>query len=453
MRAGFSRRTLDVEVGTPIGGNTRADRASRGTHDPLHATVAVFSDDEREPIIVLIGMDVLAVPTTLRERIVGAIAATSTRPALSIDVFATHTHSGPDTIRGGGFQPGESRHIDDWEDRIVPLVAEAVAEACAKQVPATIRTGIADVHGFAFNRRVPQRDGSVRMNWTPSGPDDELDRPGPVDPEFTILAVFDGDGTPLGAIGHFALHPAVLVGHEWLVSADYVEGIDRLVSHELGGVPLLYMSGALGNINHLDTHVVGRAIGFDEAARIGTGIGAEVVALLSSIRTEKSTPATVWHDRFTVHLAQRTLTAAALTAARTTVRDHGSAPADEVDGIPAISYARWALDHGASLDAQLPVSVSIVGIGPVVFVLLPFEVFVEFGIRLRAANPDLIVKVVSLANDYLGYLPTLAAFAEGGYEPTLGTSTIEPGEGERLFQTISNRLLALRKGDTTHELV
>jgi hypothetical protein len=79
----------------------------------------------------------------------------------------------------------------------------------------------------------------------------------------------------------------------------------------------------------------------------------------------------------------------------------------------------------------------------VVLVYVPFEVFVEFGLLLRDAFPDQLVKVVSPANGYFGYLPTAVAFAEGGYEPTLGTSTISPGQGEHLFHRIETELRSM----------
>ena len=84
--------------------------------------------------------------------------------------------------------------------------------------------------------------------------------------------------------------------------------------------------------------------------------------------------------------------------------------------------------------------IAVLQLERVVLVYVPFEVFVEFGLLLRDAFPGQLVKVVSPANGYFGYLPTAVAFAEGGYEPTLGTSTIVPGQGERLFHSIGTEL-------------
>ena len=63
-------------------------------------------------------------------------------------------------------------------------------------------------------------------------------------------------------------------------------------------------------------------------------------------------------------------------------------------------------------------------------VLLPSEIFVEFGLAIKAASPFKTTLVVELANDDLAYIPTKRAFAEGSYEVT--NSRVQPGTGEKL---------------------
>jgi hypothetical protein len=66
---------------------------------------------------------------------------------------------------------------------------------------------------------------------------------------------------------------------------------------------------------------------------------------------------------------------------------------------------------------HIEVLVQAVRVGNAAFVFLPGEVFVEIGlaIKQRAGIPHLFV--VAYANHCeIGYVPTAAAFAEGGYE-------------------------------------
>jgi len=77
-----------------------------------------------------------------------------------------------------------------------------------------------------------------------------------------------------------------------------------------------------------------------------------------------------------------------------------------------------------------------VSVGDVVFISLNGEVFSQFADWLRdAAVPR--VYVVGYANGGLGYLPTLAAYAEGGYEVEVahifqGHFRVKPGGLELL---------------------
>ena len=57
-------------------------------------------------------------------------------------------------------------------------------------------------------------------------------------------------------------------------------------------------------------------------------------------------------------------------------------------------------------------------IGDVAVVGLPGEFFVEFGLELKRRSPAAQTFIAGLANGSLGYVPTAAAFAQGGYEPT-----------------------------------
>ena len=56
-----------------------------------------------------------------------------------------------------------------------------------------------------------------------------------------------------------------------------------------------------------------------------------------------------------------------------------------------------------------------VAVGDAIFVGVNAEVFSRFAAHVRASAGE-AVYVVGYANGVLGYLPTAAAFAEGGYE-------------------------------------
>ena len=62
-------------------------------------------------------------------------------------------------------------------------------------------------------------------------------------------------------------------------------------------------------------------------------------------------------------------------------------------------------------------------IGPLGIVTNGSEFFCEYGLRIKRASPSSLTWVVSLANDFIGYVPTAQAFISGGYEPRTARSS------------------------------
>ncbi len=439
LRAAACQVDITCAPGVPLGGNVRADKANRGVHDPLWASILLL-DDGRAPW-ALVSLDLLCTTASLTAQVAASVSAGTGLDPGRVVVCATHTHSGPDVLLGGGWDRDDYGSVQRWAQDIQPRIEAAARQLWQERVAVTLRRGRAQVEGVAFNRRLERRDGCVAMNWEPVDPADILGPLGPIDPTLDLLTVHDPHGAVLGAVLHFTLHPAVLVGHDWLVSADWVARARARVSTELGaGTPVLVLNGALGDINHLDYHTPGRAIGFAEADRIGDRIGSGAVTAAAASR---DCPPHTWLHTIRVDLGQRTVTRELLAHAHTVLAQQEGQPVDALDGIPAPARACWLVQRGRYLPPLVEVRIDLIRIGDLTLVALPFEVFVSFGLSLAQRFPDRAVRVVSLTSDYLGYLPTAAAFAQGGYEPTFGTSTIEAGQGEYLFETIVVHLRAL----------
>jgi hypothetical protein len=76
-------------------------------------------------------------------------------------------------------------------------------------------------------------------------------------------------------------------------------------------------------------------------------------------------------------------------------------------------------------------SLQVLAINDTAFVGVPGELFVELGREIKKRSPFKHTYVVELANDYVGYIPTRAAFEEGGYEVLdARSSKVAPEAGE-----------------------
>ena len=72
---------------------------------------------------------------------------------------------------------------------------------------------------------------------------------------------------------------------------------------------------------------------------------------------------------------------------------------------------------------------------------IPFEVFVEIGLKIKEDSPLEQTFVISHANGNYGYLPTLEQHKLGGYETWQGTNNVEFEAASKIV----DRLLSMFK--------
>jgi hypothetical protein len=82
----------------------------------------------------------------------------------------------------------------------------------------------------------------------------------------------------------------------------------------------------------------------------------------------------------------------------------------------------------------------LIRIGNIAFATNPFELFHEFGLRIKARVKAEQVFVVQLANGIGGYLPTEAAVAGGSYSSKPASTTCGPESGDLLVEVTLEKL-------------
>jgi len=88
--------------------------------------------------------------------------------------------------------------------------------------------------------------------------------------------------------------------------------------------------------------------------------------------------------------------------------------------------------------------IQVIAVGDAVFVGVPSELFVEFGLDIKRRSPFLCTYIAGMANGCVGYIPTARAFAGGGYETRLARSSKLTAEaGEHIVETAVDLLREL----------
>jgi hypothetical protein len=107
-----------------------------------------------------------------------------------------------------------------------------------------------------------------------------------------------------------------------------------------------------------------------------------------------------------------------------------------------VGHAKWTfakeivlLDALMARWPQVEAEVQAVQVGPAVFISAPGEMFVEWGLQIKAKSRFPFSFPVELANGCVGYVPTEEALGPrgGGYETRLTSySNLEVGAGQKM---------------------
>lgn len=451
FRAGAATSNITPPLGEPIVGNWKSPPATH-IHDDLHARCLVLDDGETRIAIVLcdnvgIARDVLDVARTLAEEASGI-------PEQQILIASTHTHSA--TPARGLDRLAPLDDLSGYPSFLARRIADGIVRAAANLEPAKIAWGRTEVPGQVFNRRwflKPDRElpnpfggtDRVKMN-PPRGNPDLVEPAGPTDPEVAFLSVQAVDGRPIALLANYSLHyvGGVPSGH---VSADYfgafAERIEQLLEADRVDPPFVGMmsNGTSGDINNIDFRASGQRMEpYEKIHQVADEVAQAVIEAHQGLTFHSWVPVGAAAQELT--LAARVPNEELLEFAHRTLAKPEDAPLDHpLERI----YAERVL---RAVDAPSEVSIFLqaLRIGDVGIAAIPFEVFVETGLELKARSPFEQTFTIELANGSYGYLPTPRHHDLGGYETWFGTNRVERDASEKirdvmleLFDTLHTR--------------
>jgi neutral ceramidase len=443
LTAGFSKANISPPVGTPLAGFAAREGVCEGIHDDLFSRALVLENDGVS--IAIVSLDVLALPSGFVKSVRRMIEARTGIKHDSIVIASTHTHAGPVTVKTF-FNPGDS--LDQtYMDRLATAIVTSVADAWDGREQSRVGVGSGRVEGIGVNRRTPDKK--------------------PVDEEIGILKIDDLSGRPLAVLINYSCHPTVLGSNNLLASGDFPYFAVKSIENSLGpGGFAMFVNGTQGNISMGHSSELS-AIGvitpgrtFEHAEELGDKLASATLDVLHEIKTTDSPRlgAVTVDARFPlkelpdIETAKQQLLSAEV--ALDAISNDGGSTEDVMKAKSKRLYASitefYARETAVFRDGYLPVELQAVRIDDAVFLAVPAEVFVEIGIGIkRRAKHNLFI--VGIANGYIGYMPTAAAYAENGYEVV--SSKVGPRSEALLYEEAVNleQKLFGDEGDTVSE--
>ncbi len=418
-----------VDITPPLGTHMRGyfeERTASTVHDPLHARSFVLEDDGSAIAVAV--CDIIGINREYLDQARSLIAQTTGLPPEQVMIACTHTHTGPHT--------GD----DEYTQWLWRRIADGVRIAWEAREPAEAGWASASEERLVFNRRYRMADGTVQTNPGVGNPD-VIEPAGPTDPEVGVMVLRGADGRTIGLLGNHALHYVGIPDDYTSISADYFGFFSTLIQRLRAESFVAALSnGSSGDINNID--VIGgvspRNDRYQHCERAGAVVAASalwawneaeftgdapIAGVLKEVTLDPRPPATEDELARAQEIEERL-------------------EAGERVRMGERSFQRRVRRTEKEPPTAHNTLVQALRIGDLAIVSAPGEFFVELGLEIKRRSPFAQTMVLELANDSIGYIPTLRAFEEGAYEAN--SSRYEPGFGELIVETAVDLLKQLK---------
>ncbi len=435
LKVGFAETDITPELGMEKpGGYGKA--YCKTVQDPCKVRAAVFDDGKKR--VALVGIDALVIRRQTADKARQLIQQRCGIPAEAVLIGASHSHSSGPT---GMILPGEYDGADDlakqlayeksscsdakYLERVVEQIAAAVCDADAKRAEALCGVGSGHEDKVAFNRRFHMKNGLTFTHPGKRNPD--IVKPaGPIDPEVGVVGAWSKDGKLLGCIVNYACHGTTPASG---FSANWIYYLEQAIRGVMGpDTVVVFLQGDCGDITQVDNLSAYPNV---DGPIVGGRVGAEAVKVLLTMARGPMGPLDA--KARVLDVGQRVPTPERVSQCRELVKkDPQTVGATEWTFAKEIVLLDSLLKHGTLEKPE----VQAIQIGPAVFVSNSAEMFVEYGLDLKAKSPFPFTFPVELANGCVGYVPTEKALGEGGggYETRLTSySHLEVAAGRKML--------------------
>jgi hypothetical protein len=369
-------------------------RIARRTLDPLTATALAFETrGDTGPVdqAILVSCDVIGIPKAvmekLREKLKPRLPDFDVRKLL---LNATHTHTAPGLVEtaykpydvsgdAGVMKPSE------YAEFFVNRVAQAAVEAWQNRKPAGLSWGL----GYASvgtNRRATYFGGkSVLYGKTDAANFSHVE--GYRDDGVEILFCWSAEKKLTGIVVNLAC-TSQETEHLAEVSADFWHETREAIRRRLGSDVFIFAQcAAAGDQSpHLlfrgrAEEIMAKRRGLTRRQEIARRIASAVEDVLPVAQEDVKTSLVFRHEVVSVDLPEKVP--------------------------PSPSFLEEDPVH--------PIEVHIIRLGDVSMATNPFELFLDYGIRIKARSKAVLTLLVQIAGQDCGYLPTERAVKGGGY--------------------------------------
>lgn len=435
--------TVSITPDAPIALSGQfATRIGRTVDNPLTATVFVLESRQGDKVldfVVMVSCDLVSIRGTIRADLRRKLA--QRLPDLDVEkviLNATHTHTGAVVEEGLYLIEGDdvmrpARYVEFLVERLTELVAEAWESRRAGGVSWALGHAV-----VGHNRRVVYADGTAQMYGSTTRPDFRHFE-GYEDHGVEMLFLWEADSSPIGVAINVAC-PSQEVESRSTVNADFWHDVRLRLRRQYGeDFLVLAWTGASGD---LSPHHQYRKRAEQRMRELRGLTPTDEIARRLAAAVDDVFPLAKKDIRFDLPLLHHVETLA-LPLRRVTEEEYAAAKGRQ-DELAAksnpttadVRRGKWYADVVQRYERQddeptREFELHVVRIGDVAVATNPFEMFLDYGIRIKVRSPAVQTFIVQLAGKGT-YLATERAIQGGGYSAVIESTLVGPEGGQML---------------------
>ena len=435
LLVGWASTDITPDGPVQIGGQWY-ERISEGVMDPITATalaLETIGEDGFNEQAIMVSCDLVAIRSGVQDKVRSVVQRKLPKFDISrLFLNATHTHTGPVMQEGLWYPipgPGIMRAAE-YVDTLVERVGEAVVQAWHNRKRGGVSWGLAHAV-LGNNRRVVYLDGHAEM-YGRTDRDDFAGIEGSQDHGVEMLFTWNQEGELTGMVLNACATPQV-AAHERRISADaWTQMRAELRKRYSEDLFILPQVSAAGDQCPVDLPRRIRRFSADEmATRLANAVDEAFPAAESDVRTR----VVFKHMVKNIALPARLVTEEEYELARATAAELAAREPTPGSGDYGHKRAQEIVMERyeeQTDDLEYDMELHVIRLGDIAFATNPFELFLEYGYRMKARSSASQTFVVQLSCDSGKYLPTARAVGGGSYSATVQSNLVGPEGGQVL---------------------
>jgi len=423
-------------------------RIARKVETPVTANVVALESrrgDESLDAAVMVSCDVVGVPAEVlrlvREAVGKRLPGLDTK---KIFLGATHTHTAPVLLPGKYAIPKKGVvQVEAYRAFFVERVSEAVIQAWKNRKPGSVTWGLGHAV-VAYNRRAAYADGSARMYGGTDTPEFRS-LEGFEDHDVGTLFFWNADAKVIAVAVNVSC-PSQEVESRTAVNADFWHPVREALRTRYGAdLCVLGWTGASGDQSpHLMYRKAAdermrRLRGLTRLEEIARRVVRAVEEAYEVVKDDRHADVPLVHKVETLRLPMRLVKEAEYAEAKTAFEQAKARIAKDPKAadrehhrmkwyeVTVQRYENQKTDPKPACEMEL----HVVRIGDAVVCTNAFELFTDYGIRIKARSKAVQTFVVQLVGPGT-YLPTEKAVRGGHYSAIVHSSLVGPEGGQAL---------------------